>query len=196
MKRGNAFGMLAALSVSLLASVPSLAEQPNADRSPKPETEMMGPGMGPGMMGQEMMGPGMMGQGMGRGGMMGAMGGGCPIMGMMMGRNGPASAFAEGRIAFIKAELAITDAQKSVWDAYATALRKNLESMQTMHKTTMSASSSATPVERLDLHISAMESRLQALKEVKPALSALYAALSDDQKKTADDLLTGMGCMM
>ena len=60
----------------------------------------------------------------------------------------------------------------------------------------MSASSSATPVERLDLHISAMESRLQALKEVKPALSALYAALSDDQKKTADDLLTGMGCMM
>jgi len=41
-----------------------------------------------------------------------------------------------------------------------------------------------------------MESRLQALKEVKPALSALYAALSDDQKKTADDLLTGMGRMM
>jgi hypothetical protein len=68
--------------------------------------------------------------------------------------------------------------------------------MQTMHNTMMSASSPATPVERLDRHISAMESRLQSLKEVKPALSALYAALSDDQKKTADDLLTGMGCMM
>jgi hypothetical protein len=196
MKRCNAFGPLAALSFSLLAIAPSLAEQPNAAQGPKPETEMMGPGMGPGMMGQEMMGPGMMGQGMGRGGMMGMMGGGCPMMGMMMGRNGPASAFAEGRTAFIKAELAITDAQKSVWDAYATALRKNLESMQTMHNTMMSASSPATPVERLDLHISAMESRLQSLKEVKPALSALYAALSADQKKTADDLLTGMGCMM
>ena len=167
MKRCNAFGPLAALSFSLLAIAPSLAEQPNAAQGPKPETEMMGPGMGPGMMGQE-----------------------------MMGRNGPASAFAEGRTAFIKAELAITDAQKSVWDAYATALRKNLESMQTMHNTMMSASSPATPVERLDLHISAMESRLQSLKEVKPALSALYAALSDDQKKKADDLLTGMGCMM
>jgi LTXXQ motif family protein len=196
MKRSNAFCTLAALSFSLLAVAPSLAEQPNAAQGPKPETEMMGPGMGPGMMGQEMMGPGMMGQGMGRGGMMGMMGGGCPMMGMMMGRNGPASAFAEGRTAFIKAELAITDAQKSVWDAYATALRKNLESMQTMHNTVMSASSPATPVERLDLHISAMESRLQSLKEVKPALSALYAALSADQKKTADDLLTGMGCMM
>ena len=131
MKKRNAFGMLAALSFSLLASVPSLAEQPSADQSPKPETEMMGPGMGPGMMGQEMMGPGMMGQGMGCGGMMGMMSGGCP----MMGRNGPASSFAEGRIAFIKAELAITDAQNSVFDAYAAALRKNLESMQTMHKT-------------------------------------------------------------
>jgi hypothetical protein len=197
MKRWNAIAAQAALAVALFAIVPaSFAEQPAGDQGPKPETEMMGPGMGPGMMGQEMMGPGMMGQGMGRGGMMGMMGGGCPMMGMMMGRNGPASAFAEGRIAFIKAELAITDAQKSVWDAYATALRKNLESMQTMHNTMMSASSPATPVERLDLHISAMESRLQSLKEVKPALSALYAALSDDQKKTADDLLTGMGCMM
>ena len=192
MKRCNAFGTLAALSFSLLAIVPSLAEQPNAEQSPKPETEMMGPGMGPGMMGQEMMGPGMMGQGMGCGGMMGMMSGGCP----MMGRNGPASSFAEGRIALIKAELAITDAQNSVFDAYAAALRKNLESMQTMHKTMMSALSPAGPVERLDLHISAMESRLQSLKEVKPALAALYAALSDDQKKQADDLLTGMGCMM
>jgi hypothetical protein len=44
--------------------------------------------------------------------------------------------------------------------------------------------------------VGAMESRLSALKEVKPALANLYAALSDDQKKKADELLTGMGCMM
>ena len=54
----------------------------------------------------------------------------------------------------------------------------------------------ASPVERLDRNITAMEGRLQALKEVKPALAALYSALSDDQKKKADGLLTGMGCMM
>ena len=41
-----------------------------------------------------------------------------------------------------------------------------------------------------------MEARLQSLKEIKPALAALYAALSEDQKKKADDVLTGMGCMM
>jgi hypothetical protein len=31
---------------------------------------------------------------------------------------------------------------------------------------------------------------------MKPALAGIYAALSADQKKKADDLLTGMGCMM
>ncbi len=41
-----------------------------------------------------------------------------------------------------------------------------------------------------------MESRLQALKDIKPALAALYDTLSDDQKKVAGQLLTGMGCMM
>jgi len=192
MKRRNAIAALAALSISLFTIVPaSIAQQPEGGQGPRPEMGMMGSGM----MGQGMMGEGMTGQGMGRGEMMGMMGGGCPMM-EMMGKSDAAPSFAEGRIAFIKAELAVTDAQNSVWEAYAAALRKNLESMQRMHKTMRSAASPVNPVERLDLHISMMDSRLQSLKEVKPALAALYAALSDDQKKKADDLLTGMGCMM
>jgi hypothetical protein len=177
--RRNAILTLTTLAIALFAmATASLAQQPDADQGPPA-------GMG-------MMGGGMMGHGMGRSGMMG---GGCPMMGMM-GRNGDASTFAEGRIAFIKAELAITDAQKDVWEAYATALRKNLESMQQMRATMMEATPPDSPVERLDLHISTMESRLQTLKEVKPALAALYATLSEDQKKSAEGVLTGMGCMM
>jgi hypothetical protein len=150
----------------------------------------MGPGTG---MGPDMTGPGsdegggMMGRGMG--GMMGMMAGGCPMMG-----GGPM--YPEGRSAFLKAELAITDAQAKVWDAYAEALKKNMQSMQGMRQTMMAARSGKTPVERLDAHATAMEGRLQALKDIKPALAALYDALSDDQKKKADQLLTGMGCMM
>ena len=53
-----------------------------------------------------------------------------------------------------------------------------------------------SPVESLDAHIAAMESRVAALKELKTPLANLYAALSDEQKKKADELLTGMGCMM
>ena len=41
-----------------------------------------------------------------------------------------------------------------------------------------------------------MDSRLAKLKEIKPALAKLYAALSAEQKKKADEVLTGMGCMM
>ena len=174
----NAILTLATLVITLFATATAgLAQQPDADQGPPA-------GMG-------MMGGGMMGHGRGEG----MMGGGCPMMGMM-GRNGDASTFAEGRIAFIKAELAITEAQKDVWEAYATALRKNLASMQQMRATMMGANRPTNPVERLDLHISTMESRFQALKEVKPALAALYATLNEDQKKGAESLLTGMGCMM
>jgi hypothetical protein len=149
---------------------------------------------GPGMMGGY--GPGMM-QGYGPG-MMGGYGpgmmGGCPMMGMTSG--GQALSFAEGRIAFLKAELGITDAQKTEWDAYAETIRRNLQSMQGMWQTMKTAFEAKTPGDRLDAHITAMDSRLTTLKEIKPALMKLYAALSPEQKQKADEVLTGVGCMM
>jgi len=143
-------------------------------------------------LGAQQPGMGMRDMPMGRG-MMGMMGD-CPMMGMMMGAD--ASTFAEGRIAFLKAELAISDAQKAAWEAYAAALKKNLQGMQAMRQTMMNVTEAKTPVERLDAHIAAMDGRLASLKEVKPALAALYVALSEEQKKKADQILTGMGCMM
>jgi hypothetical protein len=145
---------------------------------------MMGPGYGPGTM--------MRNWPSGPGGMMGMMGG-CP---MMSPTDAPTATFAEGRIAFLKAELAITDAQKSAWDAYAEAIKRNLQSMQGMWQTMKKVFEAETPVQRLDAHIAAMDTRLAVLKDIKPALETLYSALSADQKKKADQLLTGMGCMM
>lgn len=145
---------------------------------------MKGPGYG---MGQGMMGGGP-GLGMGPRGMMGMMGG-C----RMMRGGGQSSTFVKGRIAFLKAELEITDAQKKVWDAYAETIKMHPQSMHQMMQTVFDAK---TPVARLDAHITVMESRIATLKEVKPALAKLYDALSAEQKKKADELLTGMGCMM
>jgi hypothetical protein len=127
-----------------------------------------------------------------RDGMMGMMRGG----GMIEMMESCGAAYSEGRIAFLKAELAITDQQKGAWEAYAAAIKKNLEGMQGMHATMMKVTQAKSPVERLDAHVVAMESRLAVLKELKPALGNLYSALSEDQKKKADELLTGMGCMM
>jgi len=167
--------MIALVATGLLATgTPLRAQQPGMGMRDTP--------MGPGMQ----MGPGTMG--------MMRMMGDCPMMGMMMGAD--TSTFAEGRIAFLKAELAISDAQKGAWKAYAAALKNNLQGMQAMRQTMAKVMEAKTPVERLDAHIAAMEGRLASLKEVKPALAALYAALSDDQKKKADQVLTGMGCMM
>ncbi len=168
------------LAAGILAGADAALSQPGGHGG-----GMMGGGPGYGM------GPGMMGGDgfMGPRGMMG----GC---GMMMGAGGEASAFIDGRIAFLKAELAITDAQKGVWDAYAEATKNNLQSMQGMHQMMQAVFDAKTPVERLDAHIAIMESRIGTLKEVMPALGKLYEALSAEQKKKADELLTGMGCMM
>jgi hypothetical protein len=68
--------------------------------------------------------------------------------------------------------------------------------MQGMWQTMQKVFEAKTPVERLDAHLAAMQSRVKALQDVKPALAKLYEALSAEQKKNADEILTGMGCMM
>ena len=177
-----AAGLLISLSTYAIAQTPYEARHSDAAA---PAQEMPQGGM---TGDREMMG-GMMGGMMQGRRMMGTIGN-CPMMG------GSNPSYAEGRIAFLKAELSITDQQKDAWDAYAAAIKRNLAGMQSMRETMMKVMQAKSPVERLDAHIAAMGSRVAALKELKPPLVNLYAALSDDQKKKADELLTGMGCMM
>jgi hypothetical protein len=142
------------------------------------------PMMGPDMMGQGMMGWGM--QGMMGPGMRGMMG-----QGMMMGY-GP---MMEGRLAYLKAELGITDAQIDPWNGYVSAVKARAATMQGMHATMLKTMQSGTAVERLQAHTEAMQSMLESMKALLPATEALYNALSDEQKKKAD-LLLGNGCCM
>lgn len=110
--------------------------------------------------------------------------------------DGETTTFIEGRLAFLKAELKITDAQNDVWTAYGQALKNNLETMKTMHELMQSTFEAKTPVERLDGRVAAMETRLSALKEMQPALAKLYEVLDETQKDKANNVLTFMGCMM
>jgi hypothetical protein len=122
------------------------------------------------------------------------MGGGCPMV--AFGDDGETTTFIDGRLAFLKTELKITDAQKGAWDAYAQSLKRNLETMKSMHQSMQAAFDAKTPSDRLQARIAAMETRLMALKEMQPAVAKLYEALDATQKEAADDLLTVMGCMM
>jgi hypothetical protein len=50
-------------------------------------------------------------------------------------------------------------------------------------------------VDRIDARIKALETMADSLKALKPATEALYAGLTEEQKKKADRLLGG-GCGM
>ena len=136
------------------------------------------------------------------GGMAGA--GDMPMMGMMrmmMGRDGMSMMGAmarhvEGRLAFLKTELKITDAQLSLWNAVADAMRANAKTMGDMAGGMMGGSQTATLPDKLAMREKMMTAHLEALRKFKAAVDPLYAALSEEQKKTADELLIGpMGMM-
>jgi hypothetical protein len=118
-----------------------------------------------------------------------------PIPGLPPGLGGALTEGGCPTIDMLKSGLAITDAQKSAWDAYVAALKANYKSLQGMRET-MLPMRGKTSVEQFDAHVTAMENRLKALKDLKPTLSALYASLSADQKSKADNMLLSLSCLM
>jgi LTXXQ motif family protein len=134
-------------------------------------------------------------QGMPMGSMPGASGGmpmmggqqmgGMPMMGMMQMMMGGMAAHVEGRIAFLKAELKITDLQQPLFNAVADAMRasaKDMAAMMPMMQSMMQPS--GTLPEKLAGREKAMTAHLESLRKLKSAIDPLYAALSDEQKKT------------
>ncbi len=100
----------------------------------------------------------------------------------------------EGRLAYIKAELKLTGAQEPLWSAYAAAARDNARTMVARCTTMMGKpGSQASFPDRLDQNEQLMAAHLDAVRAMD---KALYAALSDDQKETADQLFWGPMSMM
>jgi hypothetical protein len=124
--------------------------------------------------------------------------GNMPMMGMMqvmMGQNGMAG-HVEGRIAFLKTELNITDAQQPLWNAVADAIRTNAKAMAEMPKVMPMMGSAATLPDKLAAHEKMIAAQLDGMGKLRAAFDPLYAALSAGQKKTADGLMIGpMGVM-
>ena len=189
--------VLVATAVMMAAAFPAVAQQdepsapsestPQAGTDQKADQPVPG-GMTGGMMKQgEMMHHGSM-----KGRMM------CDKRGMREGRGmmPPSVPMMEGRLAYVKADLEITDAQTPAWNAYADAVRSRRTKMLDVHADMMKAKESGNAVERMDARIKGLEARLDGLKALKPATEALYAALSDEQKEKADHLLAGRGGVM
>ncbi|CAN5834128.1 hypothetical protein BH11PSE3_BH11PSE3_46350 [soil metagenome] len=179
-----------------------------------PAAPQASPGAMPGMAGQPAMG-----------GMAGHQGATDepPMMKMMAmmkamhGDDAPVMAMVdhvEGRIAFLRAELEITDAQAGPWNAFAAALRTNAKALAAarepmMEKMKMGAAGmgagqtqapmmqAQTLAQRLDAQERWQAARLAGTREIKTAFVKLNEVLSAEQKKAADELLpANMGMSM
>jgi LTXXQ motif family protein len=183
------FSGRSALAAVVLAAAVSLAQVQTAQaQSPQAQTAP-----GPGNMAHHRPGPAMAGAqnpAVGPHGHQMMMGGDqADTMPIMQPRH------IEGRIAFLRTELRITDAQSQQWNAFADALRANAKAMTGMHGQMPGAG--ATAPERAERQVKAMSTFLDGMKAIAGAETALYAVLGDEQKKTADELLPmGMGMPM
>jgi hypothetical protein len=144
-----------------------------------------------------MAGPGMMGSGMMAGGMMG---GGMMDMGAMQCMDQ-----SDARLAAVKAELKLTNAQLPLWNALVEAEKANPQAMRQSMGMMQGggASQGAQPgsgmmmmgsgplPERLERHEKMMTAHMEALRKVRAAVAPLYDALTPDQKAKADRLLCG-----
>lgn len=220
----EAMRMLKGLALASGLAVAAAVVFPVMAQQGQPQAPMMGPGgmMGQGTgdegksgaTGQGAGSPmgGMMGQGgmTGQGGMMGGMRsmmgddkggmmGGCAMMGGMghgmRGMMMTSMPMTEAKLAYMKAELGITDAQASAWEDYAKAVRAQQAAMESMHGDMMKAMGGSA-LDRMDARIKAMEIMVDNLKALKPATTALYAVLTDAQKEKANQLLGGACGMM
>ena len=118
------------------------------------------------------------------------------MMNMMSAQSGMMTSNVEGRIASLKTELKITDAQASAWNRFAEALRTMGSSMNDMYQQMMQSGPTATLPARLDRHETMLAAHLGRVKALKEALAPLYASFNDEQKRIADTMMIGpMGMM-
>jgi hypothetical protein len=129
-------------------------------------------------------------------GMMKMMGGDGAQMGMGGMGNMGMTEHTAGRIAFLRAELQITDAQSKAWDAFADAMQKIGLQLKAADMPMMAQGSGPQLLARLDSQERMLTARLEGVRAMKAAFAPLYDALSAEQRKTADDLLANhMGLM-
>jgi hypothetical protein len=100
----------------------------------------------------------------------------------------------EGRIAFLKAELKITDGQAPLFERVAQAMRDNAKDVAQLHEQRRAdRDKPKSAIESLEGRARFGELRTQQAQRFLAAFKPLYDGLSDQQKKTADELLGGHG---
>ena len=111
----------------------------------------------------------------------------------------------EGRVAFLKAELKITDAQAKFWEPVAKAMRDQSAALKALHEQRPQRTQAerdralsapevlARREEETNLHAKVLAAQAAGQKQFATVFVSLYNQMSDEQKKTADSLLNRHG---
>jgi hypothetical protein len=115
---------------------------------------------------------------------------------------GPAAATAaserpsriEGRIAFLKAEMKVTDAQNAPWNAVTSVMRQNDRATRDLFRQFReSRDKPMSAIARLEWRERFASARTDSARNFLAAFRPLYESMSADQKRSADELLAHRG---
>lgn len=94
----------------------------------------------------------------------------------------------EAHIVHLRTQLGITAAEMPQWDALATVMRDNAQSMQRLYQERTARIERMNAVQVLESYRAFARLHVAALDRLVPAFRRLYAVLSPAQRRTADDL--------
>jgi hypothetical protein len=94
----------------------------------------------------------------------------------------------EARIKDLQVRLKITPAQEELWNKVTQVMRDNAKTMDALNQVRFEKAKTMTAVEDLKSYSEIAQAHADGLKNFIPVFEALYAAMSDDQKKDADTL--------
>jgi protein CpxP len=94
----------------------------------------------------------------------------------------------EKRITQLHSRLKITDAQGPQWDQFTQVMRANARDLDQSYQARAGKLASMTAPENMQSFADLSQQRAQDMEKLVPAFQTLYASLSDDQKRAADQM--------
>jgi uncharacterized membrane protein YhiD involved in acid resistance len=94
----------------------------------------------------------------------------------------------EAQIKQLQDELKITEAQEVLWNNLTQVMRQNAKEMDALTKDRAEATKTMNAVEHMKFHSQITEAQLNQQKKFIPPFEALYASMSDEQKKSTDTI--------
>lgn len=94
----------------------------------------------------------------------------------------------ERRITDLHSRLQITPQQSQQWDQFIQVMRDNAREMDQIYQQRAEKLGSMSAVDNMQSYAQIEQQRAQEVQKLVPAFQTLYASLSDQQKRTADQM--------